>query len=202
MAAVEDGDRSFLLLHGWRNRRPVGHWHRLLADALLAAGHQVLYPQLPEPDEPVLGDWTLDLYRSLAAQRGDERVLVCHSLAVLLWWQAAPDLGPLQPDRVLLVAPPSPAFVRREPSMAAFAPDAMETTPLDPDVRRRVRLVVSDADPYCPEGPEEVWARPHALDTDVIPGAGHLNPDAGYGPWPSVLAWCSDPSVRITGRDG
>lgn len=160
--------RSFLLLHGWQNRRPPGHWHRLLADALLAEGHQVLYPQLPEPDEPVLDDWLLDLRRSLAAQRGDERVLICHSLSVLLWWQAAAGLGPLQPDRVLLVAPPSPDLMRQQlPTVAAFAPVGMEAHPPPAEVRQRVRLVVSDA---------------------------------GYGPWPSLLAWCSDPSERIVGR--
>ena len=25
--------------------------------------------------------------------------------------------------------------------------------------------------------------------TDVLSGRGHLNPDAGYGPWPAVLDW-------------
>jgi hypothetical protein len=33
---------------------------------------------------------------------------------------------------------------------------------------------------------------------DVIPGGGHLDPDAGYGAWPSVLAWCHDPNTRLT----
>jgi hypothetical protein len=25
--------------------------------------------------------------------------------------------------------------------------------------------------------------------------------DAGYGPWPSVVAWCRDPATRLVGRD-
>ena len=31
-----------------------------------------------------------------------------------------------------------------------------------------------------------------------MPGGAHLNHDAGFGPWPSVRAWCDDPTVRIT----
>lgn len=33
--------RSFLILHGWQNHRPEGHWQRGLADALAARGHHV-----------------------------------------------------------------------------------------------------------------------------------------------------------------
>ncbi|MGY1602079.1 RBBP9/YdeN family alpha/beta hydrolase [Geodermatophilus sp. SYSU D00815] len=189
---------SFLLLHGWENRRPAGHWQHWLADRLAQDGAQVLYPQLPEPDAPVLADWLVDLRRNLRAQRGDERVLVCHSLAVLLWWHAAPSLGDLAPDRVLLVAPPAPGLIRTLPAVAAFVPGAMGTTPLPEDVVRRVRLVASDDDPYCPGGAEAVYARPFGLDVDLVPGAGHLEPASGYGPWPSVLEWCRDPATRIT----
>lgn len=31
-----------------------------------------------------------------------------------------------------------------------------------------------------------------------MPGGAHLNHDAGFGTWPSVLAWCDDPTVRVT----
>ena len=34
-------------------------------------------------------------------------------------------------------------------------------------------------------------------DVDVVPGGGHLDMAAGYGPWPSVLRWCADPAVRL-----
>ena len=192
---------SFLVLHGWPNRRPVGHWQRWLADRLADDGAQVLYPQLPEPDAPVLEDWLLDLRRYVAAMRGEEKVLVCHSLAVLLWWQAATSAEPVHADRVLLVAPPAPSFVRQE-LVAAFVPDRMETEPLAPGFAASIRLVASDADPYCPGGAAALYADRYGLDADIVPGAGHFDLPAGYGDWPSVLAWCRDPSVRIVGREG
>ena len=175
-------DRSFLLLHGWQNRRPAAHWQHWLADALTDDGHQVLYPQLPEPDAPVLADWQSDLRRYLRAMRGDERVLLCHSLSTLLWWTAAADLGDLMPDRVLLVAPPCPdAGV---PEIEGFFP-----VPRTPAVAEGARLVHSDGDPYCAMGAAAYYGA-LGVPADVVPGGGHLNPDAGLGPWPAVLAWC------------
>ena len=195
---------NVLIVHGWQNRRPEGHWQHWLAGRLRDAGAEVRYPQFPEPDAPVLGDWLALLRSELAAlddgAGGSERVLVCHSLAVLLWWQAAPSLGALQPDRVLLVAPPSADVLRGFAEVAAFAPPGIEATPLPADLVPRTRLVAADDDPYFPGGAASLYADRFGLDADVVPGGRHLDLPAGYGSWPSVLAWCTDPSVRITAR--
>ena len=48
------------------------------------------------------------------------------------------------------------------------------------------------------------YAEPLGLPADVLPGQAHLNPDSGYGDWPSLLDWCLEPSadtstyVRLT----
>ncbi|MGY1811281.1 RBBP9/YdeN family alpha/beta hydrolase [Blastococcus sp. SYSU D00820] len=192
---------SFLLVHGWQNRRPPGHWQHWLAGELSAAGHEVSYPQFPTPDEPARAEWTALLRSSLSGlgRSGSERVLICHSLAVPLWWGAAAELGELQADRVLLVAPPSPEVLREHREVAAFA-DGFAAPGPDADVRRRVRLVASDDDPYWPGGALPGFADPCGLDADLVAGGAHLDLPAGYGSWPSVLAWCTDPVVRITGR--
>ncbi|MFE9593124.1 alpha/beta hydrolase [Streptomyces sp. NPDC006294] len=62
------------------------------------------------------------------------------------------------------------------------------------------RLVAGDGDPYCPGGTERHFGRPLGLDTDVVPGGAHLDLDAGYGAWPSVLAWYPTPGEPFTGR--
>lgn len=195
---------SFLIVHGWQNRRPEGHWQRWLARRLTDDGHEVRYPQFPEPDVPVLDDWSALLRSELSALGegggGGERVLICHSLSVLLWWQAASSLGELQADRVLLVAPGAAGLLRRHPDVATFAPPGIETMALDAELVARVRLVAGDDDPYFPGGAGAFYADRFGLDVDVIPGGQHLDLLAGYGSWPSVLAWCTDPSVRITGR--
>lgn len=190
---------TFLLLHGFQNHRPPGHWHHWLAGRLAERGHEVRYPQLPEPDAPVLADWLAALRAQLARPAGgDEFVVVAHSLSVLLWLRAAAvDPDGLDVDRVLLVAPPSPAVTASIPEIAEFAAG------LDLGAVRLkapARLVYAAGDPYCPEGADVPYGTPLGLDMDVIPGGAHLTPDSGYGEWPSALAWCENPETRLTPR--
>jgi uncharacterized protein len=191
--------RRFLILHGWQNRRPPEHWQWQLAESLRRGGEQVLYPQLPDPDRPSLDLWT-EVLRAELAQLGDgERVVVAHSLSVVLWLHAAPLLaGAERVDRVLLVAPPSPAVLAEHEEVAAFARVRPDPAALAA-AAGSTRLVHSDDDPYCPEGVAVAYPALH-LDADLVAGGGHLNPDSGYGPWPAALAWCRDPRTRLTGR--
>ncbi|MGW6905821.1 RBBP9/YdeN family alpha/beta hydrolase [Streptomyces sp. NPDC054940] len=190
---------AYLILHGWQNHRPKDHWQHWLADRLIERGHQVAYPQLPDPDEPELAVWLGELDRHLGGlyDAGPERVVVAHSLSAVLWLHAvARGLpGPAAVDRVLLVAPPSGAVLARHPEVAEFALPSLEFTLPGP-----TRLVAGDDDPYCEEGADTAYGDPLALPTDILPGAAHLDLDAGYGPWPAVLEWCLDPAVRLTAR--
>jgi uncharacterized protein len=166
----------FLILHGWQGSGP-DHWQTWLAGQLRANGDEVQYPVLPDPDDPRLEDWLAALDRL----REPEQVVVCHSLACCLWLHHRARGGP-EAERVLLVAPPCPDPM--PPQLAGFFP-----LPLEPGLAAGGRVVCSDADPYSPRGAVETFARPLGLEADVLPGAGHVNPDAGYGPWPGVLAW-------------
>jgi predicted alpha/beta hydrolase family esterase len=198
--AGTDGGRRFLVLHGWQNHRPAGHWQWQLTEALRAGGEQVLYPQFPSPDEPSLAGWTRLLRAELAQLGSGERVVVAHSLAVPLWLSAAGTLTPDERvDRVLLVAPPAAAVLARHPEVEEFARVPQDPTALA-HAAGTTRLAASDDDPYCPGGAAGVFAG-LGLDTDVLPGAAHLDLDAGYGRWPAVEAWCRDPATRLTPRD-
>ena len=188
---------TFLILHGFQNHRPEGHWQHWLAGRLAERGHEVRYPQLPEPDAPVLADWLTALAERLHRPAGGgEFVVLAHSLSVLLWLHAAartPDA--LDVDRVLLVAPPSPAVTASIPEIAAFAegPDLGAVR-----LKAPTRLVYGADDPYCPEGAAVHYGDPLALDRDLVLPGGHLDMPAGYGPWPAVLEWCEDPAVRLS----
>ncbi|MBP2583561.1 putative alpha/beta hydrolase family esterase [Streptomyces sp. PvR006] len=190
---MTDPSKTFLILHGFQNRRPPEHWQHQLAQQLRDRGHGVRYPQLPEPDAPVLGDWLDALDEHGARPARGEFVVLAHSLSVLLWLRA----GARRPaaDRVLLVAPPSPPVTAGIPEIAAFA-DGLDLTEAGLDAR----LVYGDGDPYCPEGADLHYGRPLGLDMDHVPGGAHLNPGSGYGDWPSLLEWCEDPAVRIKGH--
>jgi predicted alpha/beta hydrolase family esterase len=179
-----------LILHGWQGSGPE-HWQTWLAARLREAGVAVRYPQLPECDTPCPDRWGIALHEELRAlaQLGDgERVVCCHSLACVLWLREAHRIEPgLRAQRVALVAPPCPGA--DVPELAGFYPAGCE----GPDLAAaagETRLVCADDDPYCPgRGARELWAEPLGLPVDLIAGGGHLNAEAGYGPWPQMEDW-------------
>lgn len=179
--------RSFLILHGWQGSGP-DHWQTWLAERLTAAGEEVHYPRLPDPDFPDVDAWSTAMHEAYGAMGGD-RTVVCHSLGCLLWVREAWAIPEIDrpADRVLLVTPPCP--VTPIPAAASFYP-----TPFEPAAvraaARETRVVATDNDPYCPTGAARSFAAPLELPVDLLPGAGHVNPEAGFGPWPNVEAWC------------
>ena len=184
--------RSFLILHGYEGSGP-DHWQSELARRLAAAGERVAYPDLPDPFAPSLAAWR----EALAAElRGGETV-VAHSLACILWLHhCAAPVGPAA-ARVLLVAPPSPAGAP-EP-IHPFFPVALDRAAVAA-ASEETRLVCSNDDPYCPEGAASLYGEPLGLPVDVLDGAGHVNPAAGFGPWPEVEAWCYGASAITSSR--
>jgi predicted alpha/beta hydrolase family esterase len=64
-------------------------------------------------------------------------------------------------------------------------------------VRGDIRVACSDADPYKAAGAQSNYAPARGAEVDIISGGGHINPETGYGPWPSAEAWCLDPAHRL-----
>ena len=177
-----------VIVHGWQGSGPE-HWQSRLAARL----PEVRYPRLPDADRPRRAAWLAALADTLAGLPDGGFDVVCHSLAVPLWLHhAAAGSGP-RAARVLLVAPPSPTLT--VPELAGFLPP-----PLDPAAVARVaghtELLGTDDDPYCPEGALAAYGRPLGVPTTVVPGGGHLNVEAGYGPWPAMEAWARSPGRR------
>jgi predicted alpha/beta hydrolase family esterase len=175
--------RSFLILHGYLGSGP-DHWQTWLAGRLRDAGETVAYPDLPSPAQPELAAWSAALDAALAGLAGPP-IVIAHSLACILWLHHGAAA-----ERVLLVAPPSLAGAP-EPIRGFFP------APLDRPLGD-ARLVCSDHDPYCPEGAPAAY--PLGIPVDVLPGAGHINPDAGFGPWPEAEAWCYGASAIASSR--
>lgn len=186
---------AFLFLHGWHNRRPVGHWQREAVAELTACGHRVEYPQLPDPDEPTVDAWRAVAEASLAtlAESGAPIVVVCHSLSCLLWLGARPAGSGV--ERVLLVAPPAPAVLATS-AVAEFAALPLAVSSEDKD---RLTFAASDNDEYCPGGVEAAFGQ-LGIPLMLLPGQGHLNAEAGYGAWPSLVDWCEDGTTELVAR--
>jgi len=185
-------DRSFLILHGFGYDGDPEHWHARLARSLRDAGERVAYPSLPDPESPSLARWSAVATGELEAM-GGERIVICHSLGVLLWIHLSPALErPV--DRLLLVSPPEDAEV--PDGGEEFHVGSVDVKALRASTMEAPRLLRGAGDPYSPRGVPG-WAAAAGCEVDEIAGAEHLNPDDGYGEWPSLLAWCDDPTMRI-----
>lgn len=186
--------RRYLILHGVENWRPREHWQWWLADQLRARGEQVLYPQLPSPSSPALDEWLVVLHGELGQLGDGERIVVAHSNGVALWLLAAPEITtPERVDRVVLVAPPGPSAFTAP--YRAFLPVGIDRTAVARVSARPPLVVTSDNDPYVPEGVgayRSIYTDALGLEHHVIPGAGHITIEDGYGPWPAILQWCLD----------
>jgi predicted alpha/beta hydrolase family esterase len=185
---------AYLILHGYQGSGP-GHWQTWLAARLRSGDAYVAFPDLPDPDAPQLRSWLDALGGELDAFPSPP-VVICHSLACLLWLHHAAGEAPAAVSRVLLVAPPSPSAA--PDVLASFFPAPLDAGALAASAPEGVRLVCSDDDPYCPEGAAELYGVPLGLPTDVLPGRGHLNPEAGLGPWPALEVWARDGTVPLT----
>ncbi len=193
-----------LIIHGWTNRRPVGHWQRSLAAALRDQGHLVSYPQLPNPDQPILDEWLevlsaeLDQFDEVASRASEPLIVLAHSLGCVAWMQLA-DRGLLkQPaDRVLLVAPPEPAPISPVPSFVMDLSDGRAER-LVKGSAREVTLVGSDADVWQPSGIQAGVGDMIGLEAVVVPGAKHFSTLDGFTEWQGVIDWVLDPNADLT----
>jgi uncharacterized protein len=173
-----------VLLHGWYGSPPP-HWQSWLADELRAAGREVRFPDLPDAGEPRLGPWLGTLRETLTGLPEAGFDVVAHSLGAITWLHHTADPGDSpRPARVLLSSPPSPTA-----QIADFLPPPLSVEAVRAAAEGTVLAGGSD-DPWLPEGIRAAYGVPLRLATTVVPGAGHINPDTGYGPWPAVLDWC------------
>jgi predicted alpha/beta hydrolase family esterase len=179
---------GFLILHGVENHRPPEHWQFLLAAQLVERGLEVRYPALPEPDAPDLERWLATLEQELAALEGEQRVVVCHSLACLLWFHAARRGVGSAVERLLLVSPPASEQV--PVSAASFRLDSFDAEAARASVRGEIAIACSDADPYNPVGAQSLYGDALGVTATIVKGAGHLTPESGYGAWPFATEWC------------
>ena len=195
--------KRILIIHGWGNERPVGHWHRLLATQLRKQGHIVAYPQLPDTELPSLDKWlaVLKVELDMLRDAGDgELIVIAHSLGCLTWLHIAQS-GILQEQasQVLLVAAADPDLCGEVPSFQLDLNSAQVKVAAH-NAALATLFVGSDSDPWQPRGVAETFAQPLDLPFVVIPGAGHFAVEEGWTPWTGAINWITDATADLAVR--
>lgn len=132
---------------------------------------------MPDWDRPDRAAWVATLEATVA--EGPPPVLVAHSLGCLAVVHWAEGLAAGRVRGALLVAPPDVERDDVPEEIAGFGPIPMEPLPF------RAVVVASRTDPWTAFDRSAALARAWGASLVDAGEAGHLNTDAGYGPWPS-----------------
>jgi predicted alpha/beta hydrolase family esterase len=86
----------------------------------------------------------------------------------------------------LLVAPADVDRTSCLPCLREFAPVSRAPLPFF------ARVIASDDDPYAELARARQFAADWGAELTVLHRAGHINVDAGFGPWPEGRAWLAE----------
>ncbi|MDE3230754.1 MAG: alpha/beta hydrolase [Chloroflexota bacterium] len=164
-----------LIIPGWQNSGPEhwqSRWQREHPD----------YRRVEQRnwDVPDRAQWVATLESAVAGAPAPV-TLVAHSLgcALVAHWAALATPARAKVTGALLVAPPDVERADMPPEVLGFRPLPLAPLPF------RSKLVASDDDPYCALDAARGLAARWGCQFVALSGAGHLNTDAGYGPWPA-----------------
>ncbi|WPC68617.1 alpha/beta hydrolase [Rhodoferax ferrireducens] len=163
---------SIIIIPGWRDS-PADHWQSLWADQLPGA----VRVQQDDWVAPSRSAWVASIARTVLAQTKPV-VIAAHSLGCIATVHLPPEAN-ARIKGALLVAPADP---ERRGVLADFAPVPCQTLPY------HSIIVASNNDPYCPVRTAGAYARAWGSEFVRLQNAGHINLEAGFGPWPLGLA--------------
>jgi len=165
-------DADILIVPGYTNSGP-DHWQSRW-EAKLTTARRV---EQAEWSKPVREDWTAAVADAVNASTRPV-VLVAHSLGIPTVIHAIPQFRHTVAG-AFLVAPPDVANADLRPKhLLTFGPYPRDPLPF-PSI-----VVGSRNDPFCAyETAEDIAAAWGALFVDAGE-SGHINSEAGFGPWP------------------
>ncbi len=160
----------FLIQPGWQNSGPH-HWQTLWQERLGLAASRVEQQDWMVPQrEP----WVSTLVRAIQ-QSPRPVIVIAHSIGCIA---AVFAVQTARPEALVLAAPADAERPGAPEALQSFAPIPMEPLPVP------TLLIASNTDPYCSLERARDFAQGWHADLEIVPDGGHLNSDAGFGPWP------------------
>ena len=173
---------TILILHGIQGYAGE-NWGQWLHDQLIAKGHTVIMPSLPQANHPDRSVWLQTVENLLKDVDHDELVIVAHSLGVV----TALDYAEGHDIRGLVSVSGFSSPYGHPMNEYFVGKHWIDPHMVRPNIKK-VAIFYGDNDPYVArqalvELPREFGVRPV-----IIPGGGHLNAAAGFTEFPALLA--------------
>jgi hypothetical protein len=165
-----DTGAHFLIQPGWQNSGPH-HWQTLWEAQL---GHAAT--RVPQQDwmVPECTAWAEVLVQTIR-RTPSPVVILAHSIGCMATVFA---IATVPVAAVVLVAPADAERASAPGALHTFTPIPMEPLAIP------ALLVASNSDPYCTLDRARDFAQAWKADLEIVTGGGHINADAGFGPWP------------------
>lgn len=176
------------------------HWQTIMVREAGSAAGRAFRVDQQDWDAPTPTAWNAGLDAGIQRvwhETATPMVLVAHSLGCVVsvqWCLANAEQAQKMVAGLLLVAPADvDSPVHTPDSVRAFAPLPLQRLPV------MAQVVASQTDPYCAFDRSHAFADAWGASLCNVGDAGHINPDAGFGPWPlgRVLAQ----RLAITARE-
>lgn len=170
--------KKVLILHGL-NGSTYPHWQAQLASDLIQNNYIVSFPELPNKNSPSLEEQKEFLKKEI--EHFKPNIVVCHSLANILWFHTCDDLD-IKLDKLMLVAPVRNEVLKDAKSFFPY--------PIVKDLKaKEVIMAASTNDPYM--SIEEAIQLQSKLNIGmkIMENAGHINADSGFGKLDCALDW-------------
>jgi hypothetical protein len=163
-----------LLLHGWGGS-DYPHWQSWLASELSKEYGCVSFLRLSDFDFPKKDAWREEVIKEL--QEFKPTIVICHSLANLLWFHLCNEENIADVEKLFLVAPPS--LKNEIEEVKSFFPvDAPKNLHA-----KEALLVCSTDDPYMSLDEAKSLQKELNIEMTTLQDAGHINADSGFGEW-------------------
>lgn len=163
-----------LMQPGWESSGPH-HWQTLWERRLGCRASRVEHRDWSRPDK---AEWLATLKASVLAAEAPV-VIIAHSLGCIATAMLLADPA-MDRDRVaaaVLVAPADTERPEENPALSGFVPVPTGSLSLP------VLVIASTNDPYCTVERAQSFAAAWSADLHIVPGAGHINTESGFGPW-------------------
>ncbi len=171
-------NKKVLILHGWGGS-DYPHWQSWLAGEIAKNYGKVSFLKFSNIDFPDKDKWKDELIKELDEFKPD--IVICHSVANILWFHICNDVKISTIERLYLVVPPS--LECDIPELSSFYPCNIPTDLL----AKEVLLITSTNDPYMTQIEAEQLQKSLDVKMKVLKDAGHINADSGFGPWPWIF---------------